>query len=218
MSGHIVNRYSPEELKDMTADEVNAAISRDIREDAYKSQEQSPVRYCGKTPAEHLEKVLYLCPNCHGLATLHSRGSDFFCDCGLFGSYDEYGRLEGDAFSFRTVTEWFIWQREFLPKLAWESGFSNSRPGQQLICVSNGGAFTAAEGLLTFNRESLNIAGNVFPLSEISELSIHGGSVLVFFHRGIHYEIKSPYPRSALLYQDLFHLFKENSPGGNAQV
>ena len=214
MRGSVVRCYSPQELKAMTAGEISEAISHDILENAYETQAKSPVAFRGKSRAEHLEKVLYLCPACHGLGTLHSEGTAFSCQCGLHGSYSEYGQLEGEALPFHSVTEWVIWQQEYLPQLVDDCGdaFTHSSQNQQLVSVSDKTeASKEAEGLLVISRENLELAGMVFPLSEISEFSIHGGTVLIFFHKGTHYEIKSPYPRSALLYRDLFNLFKERS-------
>lgn len=215
ITGHFVNRYSPEELKKMTADEINKIISRDIKEDAYESQAKSPHRFIGKTPAEHLEKVLYICPSCNALGTLHSEGSSFSCQCGLKGNYDEYGMLEGNLFSFRTVTEWALWQSGYLRELIANAGrdFYHTSSGEQLVSITDEtGSEVASEGLLTISRDSLSVAGKVFPLSEISEITIHGGCVLIFFHKSVHYEIKSNHPRSALLFRDLFYLFKELNP------
>ena len=215
MDGRFVNRYMPEELKQMTAAEISEIISRDIFENAYETQAKSPVAFHGKTPAEHLEKVLYLCPDCHRLASLRSEGSSFSCECGLHGVFSEYGMLEGDSLRFHTVTEWFLWQRAYLSELVESAcdGFTHTSRDQQLVSVTDEtGTVSVAEGLMVMSRESLSVAEATFPLSEINEFSIHGGTVLIFFHKGIHYEIKSPYPRSALLYKDLFNLFKEHQP------
>ena len=46
--GGVVNVYSPEALRGMTPEQINAAIDRDIFEDAWQRQKQSPVRYRGK--------------------------------------------------------------------------------------------------------------------------------------------------------------------------
>ena len=62
--GGVVNIYSPEQLKTMTAKEVTAAIQRDISEDAWERQRMRPVRYRGKNLAEGIERAIYLCPAC----------------------------------------------------------------------------------------------------------------------------------------------------------
>lgn len=42
MRGHIVNIYTPEQLKDMSPEEITEAINRDIYEDAWSRQKQEP--------------------------------------------------------------------------------------------------------------------------------------------------------------------------------
>lgn len=79
--GHEVNRYSPETLKAMSTEEIDACIARDLHEDAYARQRQSPVRYRGKRLAESLETALYFCPRCGGLGTLKSEGNPAHCTC-----------------------------------------------------------------------------------------------------------------------------------------
>jgi 1-acyl-sn-glycerol-3-phosphate acyltransferase len=213
MRGHFVRRYSPEELRDMTPDEINRAVSRDIHEDAYARQAEAPVAYLGKTPAEHIETVLYLCPNCRRAGAIRSSGSDFSCECGLNGTYTEYGALSGADLPFHSVAAWRQWQKDYLPQ--WIAGMGAgplySSKDQQLYAVTYETEATLAEkGDLVISPESLELGGARFPLSEIGDMTIYGRAVLAFTHKGIHYEIKSPYPRSALIYQDLFYALKHS--------
>jgi hypothetical protein len=220
MRGHFVRRYSPEELRSMTPDEINSAVNRDIYEDAYARQAEAPVTYRGKAPAEHIEIVLYLCPSCHRAGTIRSSGSDFFCDCGLKGTYTEYGELSGADLPFRSVTAWRLWQKEYLPRRIAEMGAGplHSSKDQQLYTVTYEiEATPTEEGELTISAELLTLGGVRFSLSEISDIAIYGRAVLAFTHKGIHYEIKSPYPRSALIYQDLFYALKQTVSCGNSR-
>ena len=61
MRGHIVNRYTPEQLKTMKPDEVTAMINRDLYEDAWARQKEETVRYKGKKLAEKIEIALFMC-------------------------------------------------------------------------------------------------------------------------------------------------------------
>ena len=62
--GGPVHIYSPGELKTMTPAQINAAIARDIAEDAWARQREAPVAYRGRDLAEGLERALFLCPGC----------------------------------------------------------------------------------------------------------------------------------------------------------
>ena len=57
--GHPVGIYPPEALRDMSAEEVNGLITRDIREDAWERQRQEPVPYRGKNRAEGMERAVF---------------------------------------------------------------------------------------------------------------------------------------------------------------
>ena len=62
--GAPVNVYTPEQLKEMTAAEVQAAIERDLYVDAYATQRANPRAYKGKRLAEGLANLLFICPAC----------------------------------------------------------------------------------------------------------------------------------------------------------
>ena len=116
MRGYAVNVYSPESLREMSDDEVNAAIAGDLHEDAYARQGVEKTRFSGKRLAVGLERSLFICPACERVGTLRGRGNEFACDCGLRAVYDEYGYLNGAPYA--TVTLWDAWQREMLKSIA----------------------------------------------------------------------------------------------------
>jgi 1-acyl-sn-glycerol-3-phosphate acyltransferase len=214
MRGHFVRRYSPDELRSMTPDEINRAVNSDIYEDAYARQAEIPVPYRGKTPAEHIEIALYLCPSCRRAGSIRSSGSEFSCVCGLKGTYTEYGALSGGNLPFHSVAAWLRWQKDNLPQWIAEMGKGplHSSNDQQLYIVTHEIEATLAEkGELAIFPGSLVLGGIGFPLSEVDDIAIYGRAVMAFTHKGIHYEIKSPYPRSALIYQDIFYALKCSS-------
>ncbi|MDD4312814.1 MAG: lysophospholipid acyltransferase family protein, partial [Eubacteriales bacterium] len=115
MRGYVVNVYSPEQLKAMTPDEVNARIREDIMEDAFERQLTMPYRYKGKDLAKGLERALYFCPKCGKTGALHSHKDIFSCNCGLRVRFTETGFFEKAEPSdpeppFSTVRDWDFWQ------------------------------------------------------------------------------------------------------------
>ena len=182
MSGRIVGVYPPEELKKMTAQEVNSLICRDLAEDAWEQQEKEPVRYRGKKPAEHLENYLFLCPECGKAHCLQSKGDIFRCTaCGAKARYTDFGFLEGD-FRFQTVREWAVWQEEKLKELIAKAGngpiFSDD--GLDLLEVTTAKRGNKlAVGRVTLYADRLELPGGiVLPTEQIGGLSIRGSSVL----------------------------------------
>ena len=111
--GHPVRVYSPEELKAMSASEINAAIERDIFENAWERQREWQQPYRGKKLAEGLERALYLCPRCKRIGTLSTRGDRVFCGCGFSLQYLPTGFFS-PAQPFATIADWEAWQKRTL--------------------------------------------------------------------------------------------------------
>lgn len=111
--GHPVGVYPPEVLKDLSAQEVNALIDRDICEDAWERQRPEPVAYRGRRRAEGMEQALYACPGCRRIGTLQTRDDRIFCGCGFSLRYTETGFFAPRT-PFASIAEWGRWQRGLL--------------------------------------------------------------------------------------------------------
>ena len=215
-AGRVTGRYPAKDLAAMTADQVLDVIERGIREDAYERQKEIPVRYRGKDLAENIETALYLCPLCKKIGTVRSCGSRFFCPCGLDGIYTETGFLEGENLPFSTITEWARWQTKQLAEII--NGIETSTAicvdeKQQLFTFKTAAEKTlAGEGPMFISRTEFHCAGEVFPLEQIKQFAIIGKMTLLFSLKGgTQYEIRSPYPRSALKYLEIFQLLQNEN-------
>ncbi len=221
MSGHMVREYSPQEIQQMSVDEINAVIQRDLYVNADEEQNKHPISYAGKKLAENLEIALYLCPRCREIDTLQGKDNTFSCRCGLKTTYTSYGRFasEGDAPPpFATVLDWSRWQsktiKETIKKLPPSQEVITSDQGQSLYHITRANKSTLiGKGQIKLTPHQLVLEGPhpplVFPLNQISDMAIHGRMVLVFstLDRNT-YEIKSDHPRSALKYVELYKALK----------
>ena len=117
--GRVVREYSPEELAKMTAEEVNEAITRDIYHNDYAFQKEKRNEYKGKRLAEYVERILYLCPECHSIGTLHSSGNFLQCDCGykVELKYDGFFHNTGTGLHFESILDWDKWQKDEWKKI-----------------------------------------------------------------------------------------------------
>ncbi len=223
MRAHIVNIYSPEQLRAMTDDEINEAIKNDLYEDAYARQAEWKAVYKGKKLAEGLEHILFICPECGGISTISTNGSRISCTCGMSGKYNKHGYISGT--SYNTVLDWDRWQQKRLPEIIDCAGndcaaiFSDD--DISLIAVdSEHNSSQLAAGTLSISRSALSIAGREFPLSEIegNGLAIYGHANIVFNHNGIHYELKSDKRFCAVKYTRAFSYItaesEETAPAG----
>ena len=109
--GECVNVYTKEQLAEMSVDEINEIIKRDLHEDAYERQEKAPKKYKGKQLASKMESMLFICPFCQGRDCISSERNKVSCSaCGESFLYNEYGMLEG--LPYKTVKELYADQLE----------------------------------------------------------------------------------------------------------
>ncbi|MBQ2712996.1 MAG: 1-acyl-sn-glycerol-3-phosphate acyltransferase [Clostridia bacterium] len=110
----IVRTVSVEEMKRMSAEEVQELIVSALKNGQEKGQ---AFRYARR--AEYLERALYYCPQCGSFHTLTSNRKEIVCTkCQLRAEYTEdlrFKPIKGNL-PFSTVKEWFAAQREAFAK------------------------------------------------------------------------------------------------------
>ncbi len=220
MKGYAVGVYSPDTLRRMTAEEVNAAIRDDLAENAWERQCKDPVAYQGKNLAQHLERMLCVCPKCSRLGTLASSGGVLSCSCGFSVKYNEFGYFEGGDLPFENLLLWDRWQTEKLYERAGAAGeemiFGDDRMELREI-FGHGKAGGAITGAIRLFRDRLEVCGMVFPLCDISGLAIHGAQSMDITAGKRHFELRSRAVRCMRKYLTVFqYLTNKLREGVNA--
>jgi hypothetical protein len=243
MTGRVVRMLSVDEIASMTADEINRLLVTTLDADPYLEPAVGRV-FHGKHLAEHLERVLFVCPRCLRLNTLRSQDDQLFCDCGLSVRYMPDGTFSaGNPESKDTVRQ--------LPHVKAFDQFQKTQLSDRLLnadfleehrtvpffqdeeqCLSRAERASRSIPVLTGSMrlftDRLEIADAsttlTFPLHSIGMLSVHGPQVLQF-HDAAHdqvFEVRSERPRSAYRYVVLFELLQTlksrllvNNPGGD---
>ncbi len=104
-----------EEIENMTVEEINEVIKREMYYDEYKWQKDNNIRITEDFRAEGLNKVLYKCPHCKTEHKMNTKGIHLFCEeCGKKWELTELGELkalEGET-EFSHAPDWYEWQRE----------------------------------------------------------------------------------------------------------
>lgn len=208
--GAPVNIYTQEQLEAMSVDEINEAINRDLYEDAYERQLQEPKKYTGKDLAKYMENLLFICPKCGKIDTIQTCDNKVTCSaCDLSFTYTEYGMLEGS--NFKTVKELADWQRLEVEKTS-KSNVTYTASGSRMITVKKHEETLVAEGPMTLSRTSLVCGEMEIPLTEISDMSIHGRRGLVFTAQKQYYELVPSAEANALKFLWLYEEYtKQNA-------
>ena len=180
LRGELVKVYTAEELKGMSALQINAAIARDIHVDAFDDQRSRPVLYRGRHLAENLETLLFICPKCFSHATLYSEGDDFRCRrCGFETHYAPTGAFVGGDAPFPDVRSWNRWQDKQIEKLCHEAKADEpifSDENLELYSIQSGRSSEfVARGDLVLYADHLELPGGVsIPIGQITGMSLRG--------------------------------------------
>ena len=106
---------SPDEISQMSVDEINSVIQERFTFDAFRYQQENGIVIDEPFRADGLERVLYKCPHCLAEGQTVGRGTKWTCNnCGATYTLDEHGFLvndEGDT-KFDHVPTWYAWERQ----------------------------------------------------------------------------------------------------------
>ena len=188
----------------MSVEQINEIIVRDLYEDAYARQTESPKKYKGKQLAHRMESMLYICPFCSAHDSMHSEKDKVECkECKQSFTYDEYGMLHG--LEFDTVKALAAWQAGEMQKDV-ENGAVYTADGARVSTVKDHTETFICEGAISMSRDELKFGDITVPISEISDLAMHGKYTLVLSVGKDYYEIVIPQTSNAYKF---FIMYKE---------
>ncbi len=120
---------SADDIENMTAEEINAAVRKAMTYDEYKWQKSQGIEIKEDFRAEGLHKVLYQCPACGKEHTMDSKNSEIFClSCNKRWTLNTDGTLTANAgeTEFSHIPDWYEWQRSEVRRQIEEGTYSFS--------------------------------------------------------------------------------------------
>lgn len=205
---HPVGIYPPEQLKELSAQEVNSLIERDIHEDDLELQRGRMIPFRGKRLAEGIERALYACPDCLRIGTLSSRGDRVFCSCGFSCSYTEFGFFD-PAKPFETLAEWDHWQRDLLHSRNFKHQSSMLFSDDQIELtqiLSDHSEKRLAVAELRQYEDCLECGEWRFPLTEMRDMALVQTYLLLFSFHDEYYQLRT---RSGANLRKYLEIWKE---------
>ena len=207
--GAPVQIYTKEQLAEMSVDEINAVICRDLKEDAYARQIENPKKYSHKNPAYLMENLLFICPFCGEYDTISSFGDTVRCtSCDNSFRYDSYGMLHG--LPMKTVLELSEWQKDRVRE-SLEKNVAYVSKHAVLSTIENHIATPVAEGKLTMDKDGLTCGEKHIMMGDITDLAMHGQHGIVFSAEKCYYELRPDKDTNALKYQLFYDALKKSS-------
>jgi 1-acyl-sn-glycerol-3-phosphate acyltransferase len=154
--------FSPEMIREHTADELNNVLKEKFTFDSFKWQQDNRVKIDEPFRADDLNRVLYKCPNCHSEGSMLGKGETITCrECGKTYRLTEYGYLEAldGKTIFAHVPDWFNWQREEVRKELLLGSYQMQVPVDICMMVDMNCIYRVGSGTLTHSIEGFHLTG-----------------------------------------------------------
>lgn len=106
---------SPEQLEQMSAEEINAVIDEQFNYDHFAWQRDNKIVENHPERAKELNRVLYKCPHCNAEGKTVGEGTTLTCKaCGKVWEMDEYGQMQAKdgKTEYHHIPDWFKWERQ----------------------------------------------------------------------------------------------------------
>lgn len=137
-----------EQIAEMSVEEINEVIQREMTYDDYKWQKDNNIRITEDFRADGLNKVLYQCPHCMTEGKMIGKGIHLTCEeCGKKWEMTEFGEmkaLQGET-EFSHIPDWYEWERANVRKELLDGTYKfednvhiHSLPGIEFIDLGEG--------------------------------------------------------------------------------
>lgn len=214
----------PEELKELSAPEIEKAIEAALAHDEAAWQEKAKVPFRALRRAERVELGLYLCPRCEAIGSLRSSGSRLNClACGMAVRLDPYGRFKSrrdESPVFATIRDWNRWQALAFERRLLE--LADARPERPVF--SDAGTIllrghkmnplrVVRTGTLIMYPDRVELATILgyrlrFPIASIEGIGVLKRNILEFYVGKELYQVRFPMrSASARKWQDAVEVF-----------
>lgn len=204
--GYVARELSIEEIAALS----DEALYKIICDTLGVVDAESGSSYASPRRAEYAERLLFVCPRCHALSTMHSKGNLISCNkCNLTVYYREDTRLSSPDkdFSFKTLEEWAAFQRETVKSYAdKKESVSLSDDGVLLYDKTSEKRKELAKGNLSLSSSALSLGSLVIPVQDIVSATVVGGKQLVVNTKERSYSFIGDDRFNAIKYVLFFHV------------
>lgn len=218
MRGGVVNVYSREEVAEMSAEEINEVMRRDLYINHYDWQRKLMIPSDRPNRAEFMEFVLYVCPRCKQIGRLHSKGDFLNCECGCSLEVDEYGFFKGDDAVYDNLYDWDVWQRHYIAERMGEWRSEPEKPffiddGMRFEVLKDNKPEVIEDSVsLQMSPSGIRVIGEktdlMLPIDRIRAITVaHRQDTAVIFDDK-YYQFVPPIPSSPQKYKTAFYILR----------
>ena len=162
ISADVTYLLSPDQIKEMSADELNAVINEAFSFDNFKWQQENNIVINEDFRADGLERVLFKCPHCLAEGQNVGKGVTLTCkECGKTYELTELGALkavDGES-AFTHVPDWYAWERACVREEIERGEYLLDVDVDVYMLVDYKGLYRVGEGHLVHNAEGFRLTG-----------------------------------------------------------
>lgn len=153
---------SPEQIKEMSVEEIQAVIDREFSFDGFRWQQENKIVIDEPFRADGLHSVLYKCPHCQAEGKMEGKGIYLTChECGKTWELTELGylkALEGETY-FDHVPDWYKWERQCIRAEVEAGTYGFDVPCDIYMIVNTKDVYRVGEGRIEHNLEGFHLTG-----------------------------------------------------------
>lgn len=179
--GYIKRILTPEEISNMSLEELGKVINEGLNVQSAPSKET----YISNIGAEKIERVLYICPECHKKNQISSKGNTFTCQaCHTTWEYTPNLTITKDnvLYKYPTVSSWYNFQLDDIRNINYQTDEVIFKDCDILLYVSVNHSIKKVieQGEVILFKDKLCIRDTVFTLEELEGVAASGKQQLMF--------------------------------------
>ncbi len=153
---------SPDQIKEMSAEDINGVLEEAFSFDNFRWQQENKVSVKEPFRADYLNRVLYKCPHCMAEGKTVGKGTLLTCEaCGKVYELDEYGymkALDGET-EFPHIPDWYAWERECVRKEIEDGSYGLEVPVDICVMIDTKAIYKIGSGTLSHSKEGFRLTG-----------------------------------------------------------
>ena len=162
ISADVTYLLSPEDIQNLSADELNDILAKEFSFDNLKWQKENNIVINEDFRADGLERVLYKCPHCMTEGKMVGKGVKISCsECKKSWTLSELGELvadEGEGY-FSHIPDWYAWERGEVRREIYSGEYLLDTDVDIYMMVDYKGVYRVGEGHLTHNSDGFHLTG-----------------------------------------------------------
>lgn len=154
---------SPEEIKEMSVEKIDAVLEREFGYDDFRWQQENGIIINEPFRADGLESLLYKCPHCMAEGKMEGKGIHLTChSCGKQWELTETGFMkatEGET-EIDHIPDWYKWERECVRQELLDGTYGFDIPCEIMMIMDWKSVYSVGEGRVSHNmKDGFHLTG-----------------------------------------------------------